>query len=285
VIRPYEPHELAIIAMQAEHPDEEICGVFIERAGGFHVEQLENICIDKEHYFEIKTESIPKETSIFWHTHPGRYDDDGLSENDKWSARAWMKPMCVYVKRTGRFVYWQPDNYRATIENRPWCPVIFDCFALIRDALFEFFDVDVPDLDRTFLHASTGLQSIEEYFKPAGFETVLKSGIGRIALINYGGAKYVNHVALFVTESQILHQLRGCPSRVEFYGQTMRNATIYFVRHLLIESAITAKRWQYGSLSAPAGDVLIPGKVNIARNPLKAALSAARARPTISLIR
>jgi proteasome lid subunit RPN8/RPN11 len=232
--------------LQKQSPTEEICGVLIPRQGKFEVMQLTNNAVNKTQTFSMEMAKYSDESPICWHTHPGDGDMDGPSDPDKYSSAAMRVPICVYVRRTGKFHYWQPGDYHASILGRPWCPGIFDCFALIRDAIYEFWDVRLPDLDRTFLHASVGIPEIDKYFGPSGCELVHKSEVGRVAVMNHGGAKYPNHVALFIDKTSVLHQVRGQVSRIDFYSESLRQSTLYFMRHPQVEENIAKTHWQYG---------------------------------------
>ena len=261
MIRPYETHEMQIIALQDEKPNEEVCGVLLRREYGFEVKQLANLATAKDKVFSMDMGAVLKEdVSMLWHTHSQLADTDGLSDPDKWTSAEWGLPMCVYVKRTRKFHYWQPGDYHASIVGRPWCPEIFDCFALIRDALLEYLDVKIPDLDRTFLHAAVGLKDCDLYWKSIGAELVFKPEIGRVAVINYHGSRYPNHCGLLVQDKSMLHQLRGAPSRVDPYGDMWRKATLYFVRHADIEHAIETKQWRYDGSPNPVAAPTTPVK-------------------------
>lgn len=253
MIRPYEEYERSIIAMQYSNPNEEICGVLVERNGKLEAVQLPNMEQDRERAWSLPVGDYSY-AKMFWHTHTRPDSIDGFSDPDKHTGQVWLMPMCVYVCHTQKFHYWQPDGFRASIVGRPWSPMVFDCFALVRDAITEFFGIRVPDLSRTFLHATRGIESIETYWQPAGFELVHKPAIGRVAVINYGGSKYANHIALLITENWILHQLRGTPSRVELFSEQWRKSTFFYMRHPEIEEVIKRTNWQYGV----TGEVFTP---------------------------
>lgn len=246
MIRPYEEHEIAIAELQKQNPNEEVCGVLVAKQGRFEVIQLPNIAVNKQETFQMDVLKYADDLAFCWHTHPGEFSVDGPTDPDKYSAAVMRMPMCVYVQRTGKFHYWQHGDYHASILNRPWCPGIFDCFALVRDAIYEFWDIKMPDLDRTYIHATHGIHRIEDYFTPAGCELVHKSEVGRVAVMNHGGAKLPNHVALFVSKTSILHQMRGQTSRIDFYSENLQRATLYFMRHSAIEEVIARTNWQYG---------------------------------------
>lgn len=250
MIRPYEEYERMIIALQYGNPTEEICGVLVERNGKLEAIQLPNMAQDKERAWSLPVADYSY-AKMFWHTHTRPDSLDGFSDPDKHTGRVWEMPMCVYVCHTQKFHYWQPDGFRASIVGRPWSPVVFDCFALVRDAILEFFDVSVPDINRNFAHATRGIEAIEEYWSGAGFEMVHRPAIGRVAVINYGGSKFANHIGLLVTENWMLHQLRGTPSRVELFSEMWQKCTFFYMRHVGIEESIKRKAWQYGVTDKP----------------------------------
>lgn len=244
---PSQPYELQIIQWSNQNPTEELCGVLVRSFEGLMAYQIANVAKDRKSTFTMDEqpflEAIRKgEVWGTWHVHPNPQDDDGPSLADQDRANAWNLPGCILVRRTMRFRYYVPNGFKTPIFQRPYVPGIFDCFALVKDALSEYVGFEHDDLDRDQLDHDGCLPDVMGYWKEHGWELLLQPKPGRLAMIQAIGHGRCNHLGLVISQHEMIHQLRGQPSRVDYLGSWHKWALGY-LSHPKIEQKIKDMKW------------------------------------------
>jgi proteasome lid subunit RPN8/RPN11 len=246
-MKPSEPYEMQIVEWSNQNPAHELCGVLIKNRGSFMALRITNTARDTKRTFTMDEKPFLDAINSgqvwgTWHVHPGPNDDDGPSLADMDRANAWDMPGCVLVRRMMHFRYYLPDGMPTPLYGRPYVPGIFDCYALVKDAIKKYFDLDHEDLDREQLDARGCLPNHDEFWGPNGWELLLQPKPGRLAMIDFGGRGQCNHLALIVSQTEMLHHLRGQLSRIEFLGSWQRWALGY-IEHPKIAERIKKERW------------------------------------------
>jgi proteasome lid subunit RPN8/RPN11 len=282
MILPTEGYELQIIRWSNERPTEELCGVLMRHYESFMAVQIANVANEPTRTFAMDEKPFLDAVNSgqvwgTWHVHPGPNDTDGPSLADMDRANAWGLPMAILIRRTMRFRYYMPNDYKVPIFHRPYVPGIFDCFALVRQALSEYVGFELDDLDRERLDEYGCLPDIKEYWEGQGWEMLYQPKPGRVALISYFGQSRCNHLGLIISDWEMIHQLRGHPSRVDHLAGWQHWAQGY-LSHPAVEHKIKTMGWtrlpfnplDYGPSNAPAkasgrppGSFPRPGKVNV----------------------
>lgn len=246
-MRPTEPYEMQIIHWSNENPTEELCGVLLRHYETFMALQIANVANNRVVTFAMDDQPFLDAVNSgqcwgTWHVHPGPNDPDGPSDVDRDRATVWDLPGCILVRRTMQFRYYVPDGYKMSIFRRPYVPGIFDCFALVKDALAEYMDFELADLDRQLLEADGCLPDVKQYWESQGWELLLQPQPGRVAMINFNGNSRCNHLGLVISQHEILHQLRGHPSAVDYLG-TWKKWALGYLAHPTIEQKVKVMAW------------------------------------------
>lgn len=246
-ILPSLPYELQIVQWSNQSPNEELCGVLARSADGLQAYQIRNVAKDRSASFAMDEPAFLEAMRGghvwgTWHVHPGPQDDDGPSLADMDRCNAWSLPGCILVRRRMRFRYYQPNGYKTPVYQRPYVPGIFDCFALVKDALSEYVGFELEDLDREQLDNDGCLPDVMGYWKSQGWELLLQPRPGRVAMIHSMTNGRCNHLGLIISAHELIHQLRGHLSRVEFLGHWSKWA-IGYLSHPWIEQKVKAERW------------------------------------------
>jgi proteasome lid subunit RPN8/RPN11 len=244
---PTEPYELQIIHWSNECPAEELCGVLMRHRETFMPVQISNVAKDRRATFTMEEGPFLEAVNSgqiwgTWHVHPGQQDEDGPSLADMDRANAWNLPGCILVRRTMQFRYYLPNGYKVSIFRRPYVPGVFDCHALVKQALVEYVGFDAIDLDREKLDPDGCYPNLQEEWERQGWELLLQPKPGRVAMINFYGRSRCNHLGLVISSHEMLHQLRGHPSRVDYLGSWTKWALGY-LSHPAIEAKVKAENW------------------------------------------
>lgn len=244
---PSQPHEMQIIQWSNACPHEELCGVLLRQFEGFVPYQLANVASDRTTTFTMEEKPFLdaiKRGDVWgtWHVHPGSQDDDGPSIGDMDRANAWGLPGCILVRRTMRFKYYTPDGFKTSIFQRPYVPGIFDCYALVKDALAEYVGFEAEELDREQLDDDGCLPDVMACWESQGWEMLLQPRPGRVMMINATRAGRCSHLGLVISGYEMIHQLRGHPSKVDYLG-SWQKWSLGYLAHPVIEAKVTANSW------------------------------------------
>jgi proteasome lid subunit RPN8/RPN11 len=247
-MRATEPYETQIIDWSNRKPTEELCGVLIKHRGTFTAMQITNVASDKETTFAMDEQPFLDAVNSgqvwgIWHVHPNPDDEDGPSIPDMDRANAWQMPGCVLVRRKMHFRYYLPDGMPTPLYGRPYVPGIFDCYAMVRDALKQYLDFELADLDREQLDMRGCLPDPDLLWTPSGWERLLQPKAGRVALIDFGGHGKCNHLGLIISRTEMLHQIRGQLSRVDFLGSWQR-WSLGYLEHPQIAARMQKESWE-----------------------------------------
>ena len=239
---------MQIVEWSNRRPSEELCGVLMKHRGTFTAMQITNVAMNRERTFTMDEQPFLDAVNSgqiwgVWHVHPNPDDEDGPSIPDMDRANAWQMPGCILVRRNMLFRYYLPDGMPTPLYGRPYVPGIFDCYAMVKDALKKYLDFDLIDLDRERLDPRGCLPGYDQLWQEEGWERLLQPKAGRVALIDFGGHGKCNHLGLIVSRTELLHQLRGQLSRVDLLGSWQR-WSLGYLEHPQIVAKMQKEGWQ-----------------------------------------
>ena len=118
--------------------------------------------------------------------------------------------------------------------NRDYKYGVTDCFSLVKDYYKHEFNIELEDYERIDIPYwyRTGRNFCEEGCLKNDFNILVDSQfeIGDILLMQMV-AHVPNHLAVYVGESNILHQLRTSPSTIELYSDYWASKVKRHLRH------------------------------------------------------
>lgn len=143
------------------------------------------------------------------------------------------KPWLIVSVPLEKFTIIEPRGYRAPLIGRAWAWGTHDCFGLVRDAMKEMGNIEIPDFDREWMWWENGKDLLGGQFKQAGFiqlppDTPWKHLDAACCQVR---CKVANHCGLYLDGDLFLHQLMNQKSaRVPFNG-FWRDTTRFHLRH------------------------------------------------------
>lgn len=129
-----------------------------------------------------------------------------------------------------------PDNgYVAPLIGRPYTFGVFDCFSLVRDYYKQTFGIearDVPRRERCWEEEENFMESrAPSYFGMVRLPDGTQPIVGDVFLIQTG-THGSDHIAVYIGNDRILHQMRNRLSRTDIYGGSYwQEHTISHWRH------------------------------------------------------
>lgn len=218
----------------------EACGVIT----AFDYIPLTNVAQEPISSFEIKKEEynqIQQEYEILaiFHSHtrvPGmeyhqvrNYDPRTPSPRDVKSSRALGLPFLI-AATDGEIVVpciEYPGDPNADLYNRQFIFYINDCYTLVRDYLFQNYDILLPGHHDTFDWINNGQGIVypyyDAYFEEWGFKEISEDEleVGDVVIMSFNGP--ANHLGVYVGDYQVLHHIVNQPpmtyslSRIKSY--------------------------------------------------------------------
>lgn len=166
--------------------------------------------------------------------HSHLMEPPAASEQDRVACEKLGLPFVIISLLTYTHTVIEPVGYRAPLVGRKWGYGTHDCFTLIRDAIFDYGGIEIPDFSRVdWLWWKKGGNIIADQFRDAGFRR-LQQGTRPQHLDVFGmqiGAPVVNHLGIFLEPDILLHQLQDRLSVREVYGGIFAKSTVLHLRH------------------------------------------------------
>lgn len=211
----------------------EACGlIYSDRIGRPHYVECENVSDEPEHRFLIAPEEMRKVEKMgkivgCWHTHCN--EAPVASPADKEACRNTDVPWLIGavfkndegMKFSGLTVVEPDERYKTPLLGRSYVFGVFDCVSLMRDFYKQEFDIDLPEVPR--------YERMWEKEKDV-MRRVAVDDLGFVRLKDdeppqYGdvfliqiGQHGEDHIAIYIGDDKIMHQLRSRLSRVDVYG-------------------------------------------------------------------
>lgn len=223
-----------LIKYALQSPDEESVGLIC----GDNFVPCKNIHGNKKHYFSIdpidyiKATKIGKITAIF-HSHVN--DSPGFSVFDYQQSILNNLEYWLYDLKSKTFKILKPQIFTKYI-NQPFKEGISDCFSLIRDFYKNELNIEIPNWfcnrKKGFVKIQKNLLETQEYKelgKSIGFNLVLDNNLKNFDILIF---KFYDrlHMAIFLENNCILHQIRVKRSCIEVYTDEYKNSLICVLR-------------------------------------------------------
>lgn len=156
------------------------------------------------------------------------------SEADKMACEQYKLPWYIVSLLGNRWCSIRPNGYEAPLIGREWVWGVSDCWTLVRDWYKREMGLKLRDWDRPV--------SADAFRRSPLFESCLaETGFvdtgndlpekGDAVLMRLDGSPGLNHVAIFVGEQKILHQLQGRLSSRDRWDSYWQKVTGRIVRY------------------------------------------------------
>lgn len=207
---------------QEEFPNE-CCGfVYVSLDGGCGVYKCQNKSLDKRNEFIIDPTDVSKANKLghivyLYHSHCDESENPNLdvfSPQDKIMSEELCVPFVLFSLPNKKWSYYEPKEIDdLPILERPFIEGIYDCYTTFRDyykqhgiVLGRYFDfyIDNSIRDNPF---------IEERTEKDGFYEIDIKDLKPLDGITFKiRSKFVNHIAVYLGENNILHHKYNCIS-------------------------------------------------------------------------
>lgn len=234
------PSVFAEIVRQAEaEAPRECCGFLLRtvNGNGYEVLPCRNTADEPTEFFRINSSEHLNalntgRLAAYYHSHPKTSEQ--FSPADKAVSEAALLPLYVYSLVTQQFNLHEPKGRCLPLEGRFFVFGLHDCAGLVIDYHRCRLNIDLPAMlpeERTVKHLTDGFANLDQYLQRGGFVEVKGPSTNAVVLMSLNGTGLVNHAAVLVDPSTILHQLMYRTSRLDLYGGYWQERTVKFVKH------------------------------------------------------
>ena len=166
------------------------------------------------------------------HSHP--QTPAVASEADKMACEQFGLPWHIVSLLDERWCQIKPSGYEAPLVGREWVWGVSDCWTLVRDWYRQTLGIKLRDWQRP-VSSELFRQSpmFEECFAETGFvETDSpEPQKGDLLFMRLDGCRGLNHVAVYIGEGKMLHQLQGRLSSRDYWDGYWQKVTGRIVRY------------------------------------------------------
>ncbi len=234
------PSVFAEIVRQAEAENpRECCGMLLRSASGSGYEAVacRNVAEEPTEFFRVSSADYlaavnTGRLAAYYHSHPRT--SEKFSPADIAVSEAVLLPLYVYSLVTQQFALHEPKGHCLPLEGRFFVFGLHDCAGLVMDYHRQRLGVHLPEMsaeERTVKHLTDGFPQLDAYLERGGFVPVKSVSPNTVALMSLNGTGLVNHAAVLVDSSTILHQLMYRTSRLDLYGGYWQERTVKLVKH------------------------------------------------------
>lgn len=219
------------IAAIANRSKEEVCGFLLNnKDGGLAMYQTRNVSPDaRAESFEISLDDqrIFQGSGLveaFFHSHVT--GDEKFSQEDMRSSNASGLPLFVFAVETQRFNLYIPPTKRAAFYDRQFIAGLKDCYQLVADYLACKSGIVLPYVRRTATQLNFGIEGWKDLAAASSLR-VSEPSAGYVKddvlAFSTAGNTSVNHLAIYLGDGLMLHQLLGKPSSVKSLTEAWKN--------------------------------------------------------------
>lgn len=222
-----------------EKPNEEVCGFIFHNLNSLNFFPCTNIAKDKSMEFEISSDDYITCTKLgkilaIYHSHTAQSPyGANLTPNDIELAEVMELPVRVFSLAENKWGEYIPKEYKIPLVGEPFIWGEKDCFGLVRTFLRQEKGIYINDYDRDdSFQSSTNNQILDnienEGYKDVGSTALLKKH--DVLLFNSGRVN-IQHMAIYMGNSRILHHPLNMLSNIEIMNQKWHDRLRYVFRH------------------------------------------------------
>jgi proteasome lid subunit RPN8/RPN11 len=164
------------------------------------------------------------------HTNGNRH----FTASDVQLANRTQKPIILYDVIHNQFSAIDPSG-DTELTGRDFCYGIYDCFSLVRDYYKQEKGTELPNYPRSsdeLVWDKKEWDWIDSQYELVGFREVKSPERGDVIAMSIGNnAAGINHLAIYMGDNTLLHQLAGRKSSIEIWGSPWSEYTIKFLKY------------------------------------------------------
>lgn len=168
---------------------------------------------------------------FLYHSHPNR--PAKASQADIASCDEVRLPYLIMSIPSGETCRQLPEGMEVQLLGRTFVYGVSDCFSLVHDFYQQKLDVMLPEVVRPAFGwwKSGEINAIEEAYPDAGFTEVESPQFGDILLMQAGGCKVIDHMAVYIGDQHIMHHTLMGLSRISPWDGYWNMITTKVIRH------------------------------------------------------
>lgn len=166
------------------------------------------------------------------HSHP--QTPAVASEADKMACEQFGLPWHIVSLLNDSWCQIKPSGYEAPLVGRQWTWGVSDCWTLVRDYYRREMKLKLRDWQRpTSAEAFRQSPLFEQCLAETGFADTesTEPQKGDALLMSLDGSPGLNHVAVYIGEGKMLHQLQGRLSSRDYWDGYWQKVTGRIVRY------------------------------------------------------
>jgi proteasome lid subunit RPN8/RPN11 len=211
----------------------ECCGLILFNKEYF-IYPAENVAIDKEQHFSIKTKDFiyakARGTVIgTYHSHIN--EQFNFTEDDISSVEVWEMPNILYLLKTDEFKTYYPKGYINPYIGRFFEYGRTDCYELVREYYQKELNIELSHYNRDDNWDETIPYVFEENYAKEGFFQVDELKKHDCILMKYRETDIAGHVMIYLGNDIVLHHPWNRFSLIESYSNFYKRKTKLKLRH------------------------------------------------------
>lgn len=166
------------------------------------------------------------------HSHPST--PAVASEADKMACEQFGLPWHIVSLLDNAWCRIEPSGYEAPLVGREWVWGVSDCWTLVRDWYKQKLGIKLRDWSRPTSHDAFRQSPLfENCFAETGFVEAdsQKPQKGDLLFMKLDGSPGLNHVAVYIGEGKMLHQLQNRLSSRDYWDGYWQGVTGRIVRY------------------------------------------------------
>lgn len=226
----------------------ECCGLLIEQDNDMVYVPCRNSAPEPENDFIIHPADLSAcefmgDILGICHSHPDSTSNPSLTDLAKAHSLHSEYPKAdwyIFSWPEGDLHAFTPSSEPAPLIGRQFVHGVWDCYTLVRDYYSQELKITLPDYERQDGWWEGDQELYLENFKSAGFKPVSTGSpddlanfefkVGDVVLMQIR-SKRVNHAAVYIGDSKIIHHMYGKPSKTDVYGGFWLRHTRLIIRH------------------------------------------------------
>lgn len=228
--------EAAIEAFKAHcfmNTSEEMCGLFVVKAGVMTFVPCDNIAYDKKNSFlihpsELVSASDNGDVVAVGHSHVNGTSEPSME--DRVHSTNCMLPFVIFHPIALTMNSFEPNGQPAPLIGRQWAYGVSDCYTLARD-YYRSRGVELKDYVRNDPKYLIRESLFTKYFEENGFHVVDDGPRVNDAILIQIMADIPNHIAVMIEDNIILHHLQSRLSCREPWGGYWKRHAAMILRH------------------------------------------------------
>jgi len=212
---------------------EESCGLVLFKKEYFTY-PCRNISEKPRDFFSISPfDYIRAETQgeiiACYHTH---LDNTNFSDLDKQNTHLYDIPFVLYVKPTGQFLTFYPENYENPYIGRTYAIGKSDCYSLFKEFYQKELNIYLPEFSRSKEWETETPRLFEENYPKYGFKEIEPAEIerGDGILFKYKESSPACHIGIYLGDETFLHHPPDRFSLIETYSNAYKRRTTRIIR-------------------------------------------------------